>query len=487
MSVKLIAHTLFSKLKSPSFFRSAIFANALICVGMVPQFLIVPLILRGWGETAYAEYIVFLACLNLFSQINGAMQNGFILRLMSEGKISAAHLASMAILNFLLFTPSILLIISDYYWDLGVIGKELTLFVTICVFILFFFNSLKIILQVASSVVAPLFVSLVQSLVTLAVIFGLLFFGYEADYSLIVVSSLVYVFLLLFCAIWVFRVVSAAGLVRNLSIRSGVQSMRFILNFGILSFLVSLISNLFNNGSKVYLGNTFDASLLVDFNLSLTLCMVAGQFISPVFGLIFPHLAKSSLTSEKRLEWIVNAHRVFWMLAMFIYLAYLFFVDELIRLWLGSEYLHLGNLALQFLMFVFLKDAASPGVQLLKVNDQQSYTLVSSVVAFIITPLILIYIYPINSAKDAIAIFVPCGGIFYCLISLLILRRYKFMSSQSRDYFLGVLMCGLPIIGLYAFQDLFLDDYVMQVFALFGLIFYSAIITVLYPFKLHSS
>ena len=480
---KKITQVLIDNVLSKGFIRSAIFANGLIALGLIPQFLIVPLILRGWGETAYSEYIIFLAALSLFSQVSGAMQNGYILRLMDDGKVSSNNLLSMVFLNCLLLFPSSLFIFSNHYFDVGLISIDLTLALTICISILFFYNSLKVILQVASSVVAPLVASLAQSFITFILIFGVLSFGYEDSFSLILIVLLVYAFTFILCAIWAWRVLVDVGVVGSLSFKASLSSIRFFIKFGSLSFIVSLISNLFNNGSKIYLGNSFDAAVLVDFNLSLTLCMVSGQFITPVLGLIFPHLATSSLSAAKCLTWILNAHRIFWIIAIFMYLAYLIFVDMLIVLWLGSEYLHLSELVLKFLIFVFLIEASSPGLQLLKVSDKQHLTLIASITAFIFTPIVLLNLFPIESAADAIDIVLPCSAVFYCVISFQILYSSPGASGYWKDYLIDLLIVGVPLTALFLCRDLLRDDYFLMSCAIVCVVALTAFSVLLRPFK----
>ena len=68
-------------IKNSEYLRSTFFANLIILFTMIPQFLLVPLILRYWGEIEYSNYVGFLAAINIFTQIYGAVQNGYIITL----------------------------------------------------------------------------------------------------------------------------------------------------------------------------------------------------------------------------------------------------------------------------------------------------------------------------------------------------------------------------------------------------------------------
>ena len=101
-------------MQKSKFFRSSIFANIIIIFGMIPQFLVVPLIISYWGEVEYSKYVAFIAIVNIFAQINAAMQNGYILKLIPEEKFSANELSSMFILNVIM---SVFMIIGIFLWS----------------------------------------------------------------------------------------------------------------------------------------------------------------------------------------------------------------------------------------------------------------------------------------------------------------------------------------------------------------------------------
>ena len=78
---------------------------------MIPQFLLVPLILRYWGEIEYSNYVGFLAAINIFTQIYGAVQNGYIITLIKDNKILKNEVFSMFIFNLIIISSSVIILL----------------------------------------------------------------------------------------------------------------------------------------------------------------------------------------------------------------------------------------------------------------------------------------------------------------------------------------------------------------------------------------
>lgn len=459
----------FQNTEKSEFFKNSLVANFIIILTMVPQFLLVPIILNFWGEAQYSSYVVFLSVLNIAIQINGAMQNGYINRLFQSGKISVAELSSMFLLNLGLLSFMLILLFVFYVSGYGAaFFSHITLIILSLPF-LFALSSLKIIYQLGHKVTTPLLISFAQSTFTILIFILVLAFGSESQFR---VSELIfygYIVTLIVCALFAKKILNKYEIDFDQSLMNIKESLQYILRFGGQSLFVAIIINVFINGTKVYLGDHDDTSVLLNFNLSFTLCMIVFQFINPILGLIFPYLAKRQDTLYGRLVWIYNIHKVFWCLASLIYLMYSFILIFIIRLWLGDKYTYLNDYVLLFIFYFTFFESASIGVQFFKVIDKQKSTLIFSIISFIILPFLGFLMFVQVNVWSYISLFIGCSAVFYICISAEIIR-YSWSNLFPINSYIIDMVFGLALM---------LICYNLK---LAGISFFSSILLVIFSF-----
>lgn len=470
-------------MQKSKFFRSSIFANIIIIFGMIPQFLVVPLIISYWGEVEYSKYVAFIAIVNIFAQINAAMQNGYILKLIPEEKFSANELSSMFILNVIM---SVFMIIGVFLWskyfssnyEFSYLG-----YIICTVLLIFLLNSMKIIMQIGISVLFPLIISVLLSCVTIVLLGCIVFFQLEEKTELIKLIVISYSVVVFVSAVSSMIIIIKRGVIGEINTFNILKNSKFLLKFGGLSLAISTISNLFQNGSKVFLGMSFEPQFLVDFNLSFTLCMIIIQFISPIIGLIFPYLSKEKLTESNNITWICNLHKVYWKLVVLIYLLYSLILKNIIIFWLGVKYLYLSELVYIFLFYFIFAEAASIGVQYLKSKDRQFLTLLASINAFLFVPYIL-FVNIINfDVIQGIYIFCISGLVFYFLISLILImimkERWRFCKNYIPDALLGI----SSVVILSVSSTFFQHDLTLKIIASVTIVIMTLFWAIINPVK----
>ena len=174
-------------IKKDNFLHTGLLANVLIILNMIPQFFFVPLVLNGWGEQQYVSYVMFLSILNIFTNINGALNNGFVKTLVIKDRTVSSEIIAMMILNFIFVLFSWLGM--SIYIILGFDGipKILVMPIFIALPLLIILNAFKILLQVKVHLLIPLVIALLQS--TAAVAF-LLFFYVQNNITLSVIYAI---------------------------------------------------------------------------------------------------------------------------------------------------------------------------------------------------------------------------------------------------------------------------------------------------------
>lgn len=449
------------------FFKSSMFANSIILFGMVPQFFIVPLIISYWGEAEYTKYVTFLAIVNIFSQINAAMQNGYILRLIPNIKFSVNELFSMSILTVIM---GIIAVIGLLMWSKYFALKYESLFFTCVIFVVvlvFLLNSFKLILQIGVSVLAPLLISSLLSCITIISVVCIIYLQLENKIELIKIIVFSYAIIVFLSGISSIFFIVNRGLAGTISFENILHNAGFLIRFGGLSLAVSSISNLFQNGTKIYLGTNYEANFLVDFNLSFTLCMISIQFISPIIGLVFPYLTKEKFTKDKNLIWICNLHKIFWMFAIIMYISYSLLISRVILLWLGSNYLYLNNSVCIFLYYFIFTQAASIGVQYLKSVNRQILTLFASIFSYFLVPSLIFVNLEKFDVYHFIYIFCITGGVFYFIISFILIsitnQNLRMIKYYIPDAIFG---CG-SIFLLTLFSSISNDDFHTKIISSF--------------------
>ena len=421
---------------------------------MIPQFLVVPLFLEHWGELQYSIYITCIAGISIFSQVQFAMQNGYILKISGNELLSINEIFSMLIMNLVFFalTVGILLIIKYTITD----SKILPWFVffVISVGSVYILNTLKLLLQVRISIVFPLAISLLQSMITLFILIAIIYLDRQSQVHLIEIllyNYLVIVFLTIIISLFF---ISRAGISTVFSIAEILKNYRFLISFGGLSLVVTLINSVFANGAKIFLGTAASPKVLVDFNLSFTLCMLSAQFISPILGLIFPYLAKDKVKSKDNLNWIFNVQKLYWAVAIVTYFVYIFCLDAVIVLWLGAEYIYLSSYVMIFLLYFFLKESASIGVQYFKVENQQQYTVVASFFSFLLVPVIILFYIKSLTVWIAINIFCVCSFTFLIFVTYKLILKAKQNKMQYKNFVLDTVSGFLFVLFVsYAYNQ----------------------------------
>lgn len=420
-------------IKKDNFLHTGLLANVLIILNMIPQFFFVPLVLNGWGEQQYVSYVVFLSILNIFTNINGALNNGFVKTLVVKDRTVSSEIIAMMILNFIFVLFSWLGM--SYYIILGFDGipKILVMPIFIALPLLIILNAFKILLQVKVHLLIPLVIALLQS--TAAVAF-LLFFYVQNNMTL----SVIYAVLLsqvLTCVLVVFY--SFKYPIFNFTKEKTdrlilVKSFKFILKFGVLSLVISSLINIYINGSKIFMGGLDDTTILLNFNLTFTLCMLVFQFVNPLVGLLFPYLANNKQKNIENTKWIVQFNRFYWALTTIALLAYSLVLEYLISIWLGEKYLYLEIYVYLFLPYFLFFESASIISQYFKVIDKQYYTLAMVLVSFVAVPAIYYSVVEDYDIWELIYFFGFCGFLYFIGMTIIFLNLIEFSIKDIAIY-----------------------------------------------------
>lgn len=442
MIVSIKSLRLYAAFMQSSFLRISVLANIIIVASMLPQFLVVPLILNHWGEQSYASYVGFLAIINIITGIGLSLQNGFILNLLDESRFSLNSLISMAGINLLVFVLSVLIL---FGFEAGILrGIEVKYFAFIIAIlpIILAVNSFKLIFQMASSILSPLMFSLIQSTLTLGFFVLFIWSDRLQKDDLICAYNIAVSATFLLSLFYLARISRNFTVEKNFSGKNIRGNFLFIARFGGWSLLVSVILQLFVNGSKVFLDSNYEASILLAFNLSFTLCMVAVQFINPILGLIFPYLAKQNNSKDTNFRWLINIHKIFWMVIVAIYIGYVTGIDLIIRLWIGEEYAYLSEYVIALMVYFAFNEAASINMQFLKFRNLQNYTFISCLICFVALPAAQFMTGFEVTVKNIISLFCISSFAFYVLLSSVVLISSKASSEGVKSYFLDAFIGG---------------------------------------------
>ena len=189
---------------------------------------------------------MFLSILNIFTNINGALNNGFVKTLVIKDRTVSSEIIAMMILNFTVLFSWLGMSI---YIVLGFDGipKILVMPIFIALPLLIILNAFKILLQVKVHLLIPLVIALLQS--TAAVAFLLFFVQNNITLSVIYAILLSQVLTCVLVVFYTFKypIFNFTKKTRQINIS---RSFKFILKFGVLSLIISNLINIYINSSK---------------------------------------------------------------------------------------------------------------------------------------------------------------------------------------------------------------------------------------------
>lgn len=454
-----------------TFFREAFLANFIIGLTLIPQFLIVPLILQNWGEAEYSGYIIFLSIVNLIGSVNVALHYGFVHRLFIKGEMSQNAIFSMAAINLLcLGLLCFVLLIIFAFLEFETHPQHIKYLLIITPFVLVL-GSIKAVYQLGFSLISPLIISLLQSVVTFLLLFGASFSLLPKGLSLLALVSLATAIVTVFIGLNLWSRRKRFTFIFDFNCSNFKNIMIFLLRFGGVSFLISLINNLYLNGTKIYLGSAHTTRLLVDFNLTFSMCVISVQFLSPVIGLIFPYLTKLDSKGVGEFRWILNLHKIYWLLSSLIFSGYLLLSGFLIKYWIGASYLYLREFVLVLLFYFLLNEGSSIFVQFFKRLDKQSSTLILSCLSFILIPFFSFSFLPSLDLIQLCLIFNTMALFFYVCITIVAFIKFDMALKGSYQMFLDGLV-GCSVIFLLYWLDTVVDSWVEVTFVSIILFFH---------------
>jgi len=365
----------------------------------IPQIVLVPFLIRTLGESGYGIYVLAWSLLMAIEQLEMSLQQGVVKyssSFFAVGRIDELNkvISSSFIFSLILavIASTGVLIASIYYQDpTGQIGSALLIIGVLILFIVPLTPYIAVIQSQQRYYVGAI-ADTVSKYISLALIMGyFLLVGPSIEALLVIMAGML--FLSKLC-----QVPIAYRLVPGLKNRFNMFSYSHfvqILTFGSMIVLISL-SLVINSTGIRWLAGALESTSFV---AHVAIILMPGELLSTVVLAMTLTLMPASSAFHASDNWVMLSKLLrksmkYTIILLFgILLAAVFLLEDIILLWLGSDYLFLYPYVILSLIGKVFLLSTSPMNQMLKGLGKLNVIIVASFLGLVLVPLISIMIF----------------------------------------------------------------------------------------------
>lgn len=297
--------------------------------------------------------------------------------------------------------------------------------------------------------VFPRAINITRYLIRATLFFLVIYNGGKAI-SIVIIDTILNIIVLLTTITFVFKTIKVKFNFMSID----KKLLRQIFNYSIWIFLLGIVSQFFWNAGQVVLGIQTNTKIIAIYGVGITLGGYYGAFAGAINSVFLPKATKMSISNSnfELTQAMTKLGRISFIVLMYIFIAFLFFGQEFIALWVGNTYADSWLIALLIMIVYTIPLIQNFGHSLLEAKNKVRIKFIIYIIFIslgITTGAILSK--TLNGLGMAIGI---CSGwaiaqvfINYCFIKILKLELLYFF----KELFLSKLTLSVLLSAIIAF------------------------------------